>query len=313
MKWAKRELLGPLFKPLSKAWHSPALRILTAVLMLPGQMIRARSNSSYFLVDIKGRKGMGAMLRDAIQVCNYAEQYKLIPRISSTNPLYTSNPRFDIIQTYFGPENPDHPPGLRPLKYLDKWSFFHLKLPKHLSISEANRIFRVYLWPKLLISDQVNAVLDSLPNGQFDLSVHYRGTDKVREAPMVSFSVFKDEIVRYQNNYGPLNHVFLATDEPAFERYLRREFPGILFETYNLGVPGDSRFGRHFSNMNEEDKATEAIVNMFLLARAPCLIRSSSHLSAMSKIINPAIRTITLNRTHWGSKNFPEKEILDEE
>ncbi|MGZ4000076.1 MAG: hypothetical protein ACXVIY_05585, partial [Mucilaginibacter sp.] len=298
MKFDKRELLGPLFKPLSKARHSKTLRISTAILILPGQIIRARLNLPYFPVDIKGRKGMGALLRDAIQICNYAEQNKLVPRISSTNPLYSSNQ--DVIQTYFGPESMDHTPGLRPLKYLNKWSFFHLKFAKHISIREASRIFWVYLSPKLLISDKVNAVLDGVPNGEFDLSVHYRGTDKVREAPMVSFSVFKDEIVRYQNDHGALHRVFLATDEPVFERYIRDEFPGVVFQTYNLGTPGNTATGRHFSSIKEEDKATEAIVNMFLLARAPCLIRSSSHMSAMSKIINPGIRTITLNRTHWG-------------
>jgi hypothetical protein len=313
MKLDKRILLGPLFKPLSKARHSKTLRISSALLILPSQIIRARLNFPYFPVDIKGRKGMGALLRDAIQICNYAEQNKLVPRISSTNPLYSSNQRLDVIQTYFGPESTDHTPGLRPLKYLNKWSFLHLKFAKHISIREANRIFWFYLSPKLLIRDKMNAFLDGVPNGEFDLSVHYRGTDKVREAPMVNFSVFKDEMVCYQNTHGPLHHVFLATDEPAFERYIRDEFPGVLFQTYNLGAPGNVSTGRHFSNMNEEDKATEAIVNMFLLARAPCLIRSSSHMSAMSKIINPGIQTITLNRTHWGSGNFPEKEILDEE
>jgi hypothetical protein len=52
---------------------------------------------------------------------------------------------------------------------------------------------------------------------------------------------------------------------------------------------------------------------MLLLSMAPTCIRSSSYLSAISKIMNPNLRTVTLTRDHWGSRAYPEFEILAEE
>jgi hypothetical protein len=308
-----RKLLGPVYGPLSKARHSKEFRIAEALMMVPGQIIRKYANSPYFPVVIKGQMGMGALLTHAILICNYAEENQLIARVSSANLLYSPNQRHDLIATYFGPEGGNKGGAFAPLKYLNTWSLFHLNYKTHVSLSEASRLFHTYFSPKPWFGEKVRAIMAKVPGGKFDLSVHYRGTDKAREAPLVDFSTFRDEIARYKNNQGYLEHVFLATDEPAFEYYIRAEFPDVCFHTYNLGFFIDISRGRHFSRMNEEDKAKEAILNMLLLAEAPCLIRSSSNLSAISKFINPEIRTITLNNTHWGSISFPEKEIIDEE
>lgn len=313
MKLDKRKLLGPLFLPLSKARHSYVARNLLATVRLPSQLVRARCNRPYFAVNICSAKGMGAVLAEALMLCRYAEINGLIPYITSTNPLYSHEKGENFIGAYLGPLDQDIKPNLRPMRFHTLESFYHLKLEYHFSLTEANRLFWSYFPPKAIITHRVNAVLANLPERKFDLSIHYRGTDKVLEASLISFEVYEKAIREYQSNFRKLSYVFLATDDVLFETFVRQRFPEVSFITYNLVSLVDAPRGRHFSNMPPQDKAIEALVNIFLLAEAPVCIRGASYMSAISKIINPELRTITLNRTHWGSLEFPEFEILCEE
>jgi hypothetical protein len=313
MKLDKRKLLGPLFKPLSKAKHSRASRILIATAWMPSQLIRARHNRPYFAVDIGSSKGMGAVLSEALLMCHYAKQNGLIPRIISTNSLYAPRSGKDFISLYLGLADQDNVPDLRPMRYRTLWSFYHLKFAQHLSLSEANQLFWTYFPPKAIITDKVDAVLANVPNRKFDLSIHYRGTDKALEAPLVRFEVYEKAILDYQAGSGNIKAIFLATDDSDFEAFVKQRFPETSFTTYNLGSSINTLRGRHFSDMSPGDKAIESLVNMFLLAAAPTCIRGVSYMSAISKILNPTLQTVTLNRTHWGSSGFPEQEILNAE
>jgi len=67
---------------------------------------------------------------------------------------------------------------------------------------------------------------------------------------------------------------------------------------------------RHFSALSPADKALEALVNIHALARAPVCIRTSSYLSAISALVAPAMRTVTVNRTIGRAAPFPEAELL---
>ena len=309
----KRKLLGPLFTPLSKFKHSRASRILTATLRLPSQLIRKQHNHPYFAVNIASAKGMGAVLTEALLMCHYAEKNGLIPRITSTNRLYAPRAGEDFINLYLGPMGQDHVPRLRPMRFTTLWSFYHLKFAQHMPLAEANYLFWTYFPPKPIITDRVDAVLADVPNRKFDLSIHYRGTDKALEAPLVSYGVYEQAVLDFRSGGGNLNFVFLATDDRGFETFIRQRFPSTIFTTYNLGATMDTSRGRHFSAMSPEDKGIEALVNMFLLAAAPTCIRGVSYMSAISKILNINLRTVSLNRTHWGSSSFPEYEILAEE
>ncbi len=313
MKLDKRKLLGPLFKPLSKIKHSRASRILVAMTWLPSQILRAHYNRPFFAVDISSSKGMGAVLTEALLMCQYAEENELIPKIISTNPLYASNVGCDFISLYLGLAEQSELPSLCYMRFRTLWSFYHLKFTDHLSITLANRLFWTYFAPRPVILDKVDNVLMNIPDHKFSLSIHYRGTDKALEAPLVHFELYEKAVHNHQLGGGSIQSIFLATDDENFETFVRQRFPHTQFTTYNLGTSVDTSRGRHFSNMSPEDKAIESLVNMFLLAAAPTCIRGASYMSAISKILNPELQTITLNRTHWGSSGFPELEILAEE
>lgn len=313
MKLDKRKLLGPLFRPLSKAKHSRASRILVALFWLPSQLLRQHNNKPYFYVNIASPKGMGAVITEALLMCHYAVQNNLTPNIISTNPLYTKDRKSDFISNYLGTLLSDKSPNLKPMQFQTLWSFYHLNMDEHITLKESNRFFWTYFPPKPVISDIIDKILSEIPNQLFDLSIHYRGTDKALEAPLISFEIYKNAVLNYQTKNNKIKSIFLATDDADFETYIKNQFPNLTFTTYNLGLTSDASRGRHFSDISPEEKAIEAIVNIFLLSRSPCLIRGASYMSAISKIINLELKTVTLNRTHWGSTGFPEMEILAEE
>ncbi len=312
MKIDKRKLLGPFFKPLSKAKHSRASRILIALVWLPSQLLRHHYNKPHFFVNIASPKGMGAVITEALLMCHYAIQNNLTPNIISTNRLYTQNNNSDFISNYLGCLATNTLSNMKAMQLQTLWSFYHLNMAEHITLEESNRLFWTYFPPKPIITNIIDKILSDITNQQFDLSIHYRGTDKALEAPLVSFEIYKNAVLDYQAKNN-IESVFLATDDADFETYIKSQLPNLTFTTYNLGLPSDASRGRHFSDISPEEKAIEAIVNIFLLAKSPFLIRGASYMSAISKIINLELKTVTLNRTHWGSTGYPEMEILAEE
>lgn len=282
-------------------------------MMLPSQYARARRNYPYFAVDIESRMGMGAVLAHAIVLIRYAEMHRLVPRVTSTNPLFARGGR-DFLREYLGPNaGAAETDWVRPLRFRNLESVFHLGVQHHVSIADANRIFWTYLHPKPVLADRVEGVLRDLAIAQFDLSIHYRGTDKVLEGALVGHESFERAISRHVDGGGAFDVVFLATDDARFDEFVRSRWPDTSFISFNCGHPSDPSVARHFSDMPPQDKAIEALVNILLLARAPKCIRTTSYMSAMSKIANQELVTETLNRTYLDSRLFPEHEVIAEE
>lgn len=301
-----------LYRRLVWARHSPLVRRAVGLARLPGQLARARHNYPYFAVDIRARMGMGAVLAHAIVLNRYAETHELIPSIVSTNPLFSRRGR-DFLGDYLGPTSASVAHRLKPIRFDNLESVFHLEIEHHVPIAEANRLFWTYLHPKSVITDPVEAVLRDLSISQFDLSIHYRGTDKFLEGGLVGYEAVERAIARHVHDGGRVDIVFLATDDVRFEAFVRSRLPNTSFVTYTRGHPSDLLAPRHFSDMAPEDKAIEALVNILLIAHSPMCIRTTSYMSAISKIANPALATETLNRTYRDSRLFPEREVISDE
>lgn len=313
MPIGKQLLFGPLYRPLVRARHSRLVRMASGLVRFPAQYARFRGNRPYLAVDIRGPVGMGAALAQALMLLGCAEARGLTPRITSTNPLYSPGPGQDSFAPYFGTTGEAAPEGLRPLRFTGQHSVPFLRLDQGMPIEEGNRLFWKYLPPTLMVSAIVESILAPVAGGRFDLSIHFRGTDKMLEAEPVSFEAFETALSEHVAAGDRLDTVFLATDDPSFEAFLRRRHPQTDFVTYTLGQPSNLKEARHFSDMPAHDKALEAAVNMMLLGAAPACIRSSSYLSAISKIAHPSLRTVTLNRTFGQQDQFPERQIVDEE
>lgn len=318
MKIDKRKLLGPLFPVLSRARHSPFTRKVEGWWRLPRDLLVQWRNHPRFFVEASGTKGMGALVCESLLLIHFARSRGLQPQIISFNPLYRVAPEREVLREYFRFPGTSDLPRRRAMVYRNLHSWPHLELPQHMPFGEASELVHEFFGLVPTLQKILDEQLAKVPAGEFDLSVHYRGTDKALEAPLVAFSkvlqTARQVLATQPKGSARLRPaIFLATDDEEFKRCFIAEFPDADVFTYELAGNADFTRGRHFSSMAPQDKASEAIVNMYLLASSRVCVRCASYLSAVSALLNPRMRTITLNVSHWGSTGFPEKEIRERE
>ena len=266
-------------------------------------MLKARIGSiSYNLerrrhldVDLGGRIGMGALLCYAIRMLAYANQAGKEARLICTSPLYSNGS--DVFSKFFDQgigDEPFHPHS----KLANEWLVHHL-IPWTIPLSFARDLFHRHFDPSPFLKSHLGE--------KYDLSVHFRATDKIMETGEpprdIMLSTLMDEIA------GRKLRIFVATDDQRFRDQIHSKFDFCEFSSFELGDVEEG-VARHFSELPAEDKSKEAIINIFKLASAPVCIRTMSYFSALVPIINRDCRTITVNckiRPNY----FPEDEIWD--
>ena len=290
-----------------KAATSEPVRELHSWLGLYSYRKTLRQATNGIVVDISGSMGMGALISKALLLYAFAEREGIDIAVVCSCPLYSSQPDEDVFATFFEPTA--KPPSAVKLDAgAYRWAMRHT-VPKSLELAQAAALLHKHFQP----SDQLRQAISTMCKdlGPFDLSIHYRGTDKVLESGEVPYEKLINEI---RNNVIKLEvkKVFLATDDPHFETHVKNKFPELEFFIFNLGEV-EIGVPRHFSDLKPNDKALEALVNCYMIASTPVCIRTSSYLSSMSKIVNPALRTITVNRTKAERFMFPEDMVLSYE
>lgn len=304
MKQSTRKALGPLYPILLRAKTAPAVTSLRSMGgALPWHLARRRGSG--LVVNLNRPVGLGAVLCHALLLHAYFEDEGIDGEIRASSPLY-SEAGEDFLSRFF--QRPAPVPSARAL---GNWSTGYLIAhvrPAHMPLGRACDLFARHFRP----TDELNAAISAATDvSLFDLSIHYRGTDKYLESGHVGYEgVFAAMAAELAGRETA--NVFLATDDAAFAAELKTRFPGLHYTSYDLGEvePG---LPRHFSDLSPTDKALEALVNIFLLARARVCIRTSSYMSAASTFVNPSLRTVTINQTIRGFTPFPEAEILARE
>lgn len=297
-------------RALSAARHSVPVRRVKEALKGPLQRRRLASQRGTFAVDLHGRRGLGGALALAIPLIAHGERTGVVARVRCFNDLYARGTHTDIFGLYFQPVQSSVEPVGRPASFTNEESLRFLPLRRTVPLWDAHEILLRHFQPVAWIQDTIDDLIRRYP--AIDLAVHFRGTDKIREAKTADFAAMSEAVFEALAGRTRAT-VFLATDEPAFRDFLEGRFPDVEFAGFD--AEADVREGepRHFSSMAPAAKAQEAIVNMALLARAPLLVRTSSYLSAMSKLIRPELETRTINAMRGGHLPFPEDIIALEE
>lgn len=303
MKHSTRQALGPLYPLLmrAKAWPPIAAAVGRA-----GAVPYAleRRGAAAPVIDLTAPIGMGALICHALLFHAWFEATGQAGAVRATSPLYSQGAE-DVFARFFERESSANSPAL------SRWATEYLiarRRPGRLALTEAQRLFAAHFRPGPALAQALAAATDC---PRFDLSIHFRGTDKFLESGRVAYAPMFAAI-RTELAGRTTARAFLATDDAAFAAALRAEFPGLDCTSYDLGevTPG---VPRHYSDLSPTDKAREALVNVFLLARAPVCLRTSSYLSAVSALANPGLRTVTINQTLGAAQPFPEGELLDRE
>ncbi|MFW2541549.1 hypothetical protein ACN2XU_02825 [Primorskyibacter sp. 2E107] len=269
---------------------------------LPGLVPYRLADKRALSVDIAVPMGMGAILAHAIRLRAWAETRGYGLRIRSTCPLYSDGA--DLFEQFFAPQQgaPDAPP-LGP--QASRWVLRN-EMPRHIPLDQSIAIAADLLRPNA----RLEAAISEARGGQdFDMAIHYRGTDKVLETGVAPFEELLTAAAPYLEG---AQSVFLATDDAPFAARIRADWPGVRFVSYDLGEVA-AGVPRHFSDLPAELKAQEALVNMVCIARTPLCLRTSSYMSSLSRILNPAHRTLTVNKSLTRNTPYPELEILEAE
>ncbi len=268
--------------------------------------------------------GFFASLTVALRAVQYANMNNLSLKISIENENYQDKKEcsLNFLNNYF-----DSAIINKGLTYNNSAvavgnlsSLWRLPLYKEptLTLVEASEIAKKYFLPKSEVMLAADNYISSNLTRSF-VAVHWRGTDKSREAPPVAVDDYFGKLIPILATFPKDTLVFFATDD-------NQNLASFLSKADKLGIVNRVRYreelGRsldgspcHLSkapgNPTVRDKGLDALLDSLILSKATCLIRNVSLLSAWSVIFNPNLRVITLNRPYIGCRWFPETALAD--
>jgi hypothetical protein len=183
-----------------------------------------------------------------------------------------------------------------------------------LDLEIASRLVRKYIGIKKEILDAVDHFVDRYLKNRRVLGIHYRGTDKRAEAPLLSYPEFKKSICQFLDEDRNVNCLFVSSDEQRFVHFVENEFSHDLPVVYHDDTErSETDVAIHRSKQgNRYKKAEEAVLNCLLLSRCDALLKSASILSGWSKLFNPELPVVLLNRPFDGQLWFPDRDLVSQ-
>ena len=289
---------------------SPTLRTLRTLHRLPAERRMISRNAPRFAVNIGGRMGMGGLMSWTVRVLVYCDEHNLKPRLIFTNPVYAPVLGEDWLNCYFErrPELCDdlgEDPLLRKHYLRQSINIARRLQPssRKLTLQRAHDLFTRYLSFRQELVDESNTFCSRNNIGAGTVGVHFRGTDKRLEATVVQWSDVADGVESQLKKN--MSNIFVATDVPAFLQFMRDRFGSDT--VLDLGC--QEIFPNSPAHLTSGDalvKGSEAIRTILILSRCGVLVRTRSHLSAWSKILNPGLPTLVFGNMLHGNFDFPE-------
>jgi hypothetical protein len=178
----------------------------------------------------------------------------------------------------------------------EQQSSFANKTLERMSREEVHRLIKKYIVLKKPIKKKIDAFAKKHFTDQFVIGIHYRGTDKISEAPRVAYERVFEEIEKVAKGKSKYK-LFVATDEQAFLDAILVRFSGKV--VYLDSIRSSNGKAIHSSKKNAYQKGEEAILDCLLLSKTNFLIRTESNLGACSTFFNPTIPVIVMNKNSF--------------
>jgi hypothetical protein len=271
-------------------------------------IIKKRSKNGILAVDICTEHGLGSKISWCIEILAYCKENQLTPVIRFSYP----GKEKDYFEPYFSMKESVNPSSLK----FTKISFmkelgFEKDYGDLLTIEEAFQLIDNYITINNWVKDEVLQFCSQQFAGKKVIGVHYRGTDKVGEAPEVPYDKVIRNIQHVRNHHLPNAVVFLSTDDNKFASYLKSTMPELHVIMRTDYQRSDDNQPVHLNEQLDKFEINrDAIINSLLLSHCNFLIKSSSFLSDISKIFNPSLPIVMLNRPYERAFWFPAKEIV---
>jgi hypothetical protein len=274
-------------------------------------LARYNSRNGVLAVEIRSSVGLGAKLEWCLEIMAYCNDNGLLPQFRFSYP--------DAQQPidYFGSLFRIRDSQERRARFVTISSIIELDLGKDydqvLTIGLANYLINKFL----VVKEDVVSEVDDFCRQQFGdrrvVGVHYRGTDKVRESPIVAYESVRRNIDHYLELYPATDRIFVATDDANFLDHLRSASLGrtiVCRDDSFRSRDGSSIHESSFTNKYEINR--DAIVNCLILSRCEALLKTASILSGWSKLFNPRLPIVMLNKPHDEHLWFPERVLVGE-
>lgn len=281
-----------------------------AIISAPqGIKFRMRNKRGPIGLDVAAPMGMGAMLTRLVLLLRFADQKKVPIDIRFTNPLYASENGENWLPRYFDVNKIIEDFEGQRFKINNSWDFRMIGVNTFISLADAASIFSRKVRFSDLVEQTFNDFITDANMPKETLGIHFRGTDKAFEAAPVSQEAMLLAIKKSLEQCD-IRHIFLATDEPSFQKKMTSTFGSSMITCYEqAGVDLQSDGPIHFSAASGGAKAIDALMNIRLLAQCPHIIRTASYMSGWAKVLNPAQEVIMLNKLSTSSHRFPDTEI----
>jgi hypothetical protein len=279
-------------------------------------LLRQRSKNGFYAIDFDSDwNGFGSRVIKTLEILLYCEKAGLRPAIRFNYREKDAKDKAYFREVFFYKNlSEEEESKLRFTKIWDNDELgWKVDYNKELKLSFAKTLFDKYAGIQPDILAEVAHFKEQWFKGEKALGVHYRGTDKAGEAPLVQRDNLLKAIQEELDKRKDLKRIFLSTDDAAIIHFLKNA--GLTLPLIYRQDTVRSTDGEQFHRKRESPKTLvnrDAIVNCLLLSECGFLLKTASILSELSVVFNPQIGVRILNKPHSDNLTWwPLKEIME--
>ena len=279
---------------------------------LKSTLLEQRAKKGFYAVDIdSGAMGLGARIVNMFEILLYCDTKEYIPvfRFNYPEEKRTNTDYFCELFSYKNLSTS----VLNTLKFTairDTSELTWKNYDEKLSLSIAKELFDKYLSFNQSILDEVDSFSGKWFSGKQILGVHYRGSDKITEAPGVTLEALRDRVIEILKSNTSINLIFVSSDEEKAVHYLEDldlPVPVIFRED---AIRSNNGVQIHLQKYNSKSVINrDAMINCLLLSRCDYLLKTASLLSDCSIIFNPKLKVSVMNTPYEHATWWPTSEV----
>lgn len=276
-------------------------------------LINKRSKKGIYAINIDSDWiGLGARIVKTLEILKYCEDYNFTPVIQYAyrEKGTKKNNYFEDLFQYKNITLNNRNVKFTHIRDIDELQWEE-DYNKKLELKNAKSLFDKYIvFNTPIIHEVEEFTVKNFANKKV-LGIHYRGTDKAGEAPLVT----KESLIASINDLlqtHKFDVIFISTDDQSILEFVINSnltVPVIYREDHFRSSDGDQVHRKEFNSKYMVNR--DAAINMLLLSKCNLLLKTASILSDCSVIFNPSIPIKLLSKPH--SENltwWPAREII---
>ncbi len=187
------------------------------------------------------------------------------------------------------------------IKKFKEWQKIVFSVESHsiLSRKRAYELIQRYIRVNKPIQELVDTFYHNHMEGFYMIGIHYRGTDKVTEAPSVTYEQVTETLnsqLESIQTEKPIK-LFIATDDQLFLDYMHTLY-GSQLCAWNALRSTNTQAVHTNASLNNYKKGEDALIDCLLLSKSDFLIRTASNLSDVATKFNPDMPVVQLSRAY---------------